>query len=421
MWSDNSKQTSIPTLFNYFLFLLIAISPFIGYLTRTLLDVHFNFATVVVCLVSVYLIFLDKLSFKLPGYTILLAIFMLYTIVSDLVIVEDKFDLKYVYSNLILGSLLIFVIIENTQISHTFFKMLFYVNHAVLLIAFVVIIIQQLYDPLFFVNPVYHNFLESRDYANTRFPSIYSWIHATNAVGLCFIPILGLTIAHHLKHKTKGVFYLYFIGIVVAFISKSRFIMLNYLLLLALIPIYKGFTLGTSLRYFIFFIIFILSIYYGSKTVGIDTDRIINERILERNRGGILEGSASSRFLAFEIFNRLYFEHPIFGKGTFHDTDTEVSQDYELVNMLRGRSSMIHVGYLSLFYYYGIIGGIIYLAFLFMLTRRSYIKSKKNNSWGPFFSVIQFILINLTGVVFNIFFMGMIISFIYQKYYSQGS
>lgn len=374
---------------------------------------------VMACFVSLYLIFLNKMSFKISRYVIFLALFVLYTTISDLFLVETSFNLKYIYSNLIIGSLLILIVIENTNISERFFKIIFYLNHVILFIAFIVILIQQFYDPVFFVNPDFHDVIESRSYSNVRFPSIYSWIGSTNAVGLCFIPVLGLTIAHHLKNNMKGVFYLYSIGIVVAFLSKSRFIMLNYIILFSLIPIYKGFNIYASIKYAFLLLAFLITIYGASKFVGLDTDRIINERILERNKGGMLKGTAGTRVLAFEVFTRLYFDNPIIGKGRLHGFGPEGSRDYELVNLLRGRSSQIHVGYLSLFYYYGIIGGIIFLLFLYMFTKESYIKSKKTNTWGPFFSVIQLLLINLTGVILYIFFMGMVISLIYQRYYDQ--
>lgn len=419
MQIDSSREISFSRLFNYILLGLFVFAPFFGYITRNVLNIYFNYLMVMACFVSLYLIFLNKMSFKLPKYLIFWALFVLYTTLSDLLLVEMSFNLKYIYSNLIIGSLLILLIIENTHISERFFKIIFWMNHAILLIAFIVILIQQFIDPVFFVNPEFHDVIESRSYSNVRLPSIYSWIGSTNAVGLCFMPVLGITIAHHLKNKMKGVFYLYFIGIIVAFLSKSRFIMLNYAILFTLIPIYKGFNIYSTIKYTFLLLAFLFVFYGTSRFAGLDTDRIINERILEKNKGGMLKGTAGTRVLAFKVFSRLYFDNPILGKGKLHGFGPEGSRDYALVNILRGRSSQIHVGYLSLFYYYGIVGGIIFLFFLYMFTRESYIKSKRTNTWGPFFSVIQFILINLTGVMLYIFFMGMVISLIYQKYYDQ--
>jgi hypothetical protein len=90
-----------------------------------------------------------------------------------------------------------------------------------------------------------------------------------------------------------------------------------------------------------------------------------------------------------------------------------------LLHALRGRSSQIHVGYLSLLYYYGLIGGLIYLAFLFSIAKETLRVAKRTFHWGPFFAILQFILTNLTGVVFDLFMMGMVMAIFYHKYYSQ--
>jgi len=417
--SKDYKNIPLPTLYNYGIIFSFVLAPFIGFITRTVFDFYFNYGMIMLCCLSFYFMFMNKLKFRIPPYVIVFLIFVFYTVLSDIIIVNRKIDIKYFYSNYLIGSILILLIIENTKISKKFFDVLFIINHIILFIAFVVIIIQQFGDRLFFVNPEFHQILAERSYSNARLPSIYSWIGSTSALGLCFFPILGLAISHHLKNKYKGVFYLYLIGIVVAFISKSRFIMLNYILLFILIPIYRGISFKLVLRYITIFVIFLFVSYRGSKLIGLDTDRIINERILETNKGGILSGSASTRLLAFDIFNRLYFKTPIFGKGYLHSTWREENRDIELIRLLRGRSSHIHVGYLSLFYYYGLIGGIIFLIFLFFITKETYTGARLTIYWGPFFAILQFLVTNLTGTYLNIFSMGIVIALVYHKYYTQ--
>ncbi len=417
--STGFKNTPLSTLYNYCIIISFVIAPFLGFITRVIFDFYFNYVMIMLCFISIYFIVMNKIEFKIASYVLFFIIFVIYTFFSDIIIVGRKVDFKYFYSNFLIGSVLILLIIENTIISKKFFNLIFILNHVVLFIAFIVIIIQQFGDRLFFVNPEFHQILTERSYSNTRLPSIYSWIGSTSALGLCFFPILGLTISHHLKNKYKGIFYLYLIGIIVAFISKSRFIMLNYILLFALIPIYRGINFKLVLRYLMIFIIFILVSYHGSKFIGLDTDKIINERVLETNKGGILSGTASTRLLAFEIFNRLYFKTPIFGKGRFHSIGDEGIRDNELIRLLRRRSSHIHVGYLSLFYYYGLIGGIIYLLFLFFITKETYKGARLTNCWGPFFAILQFLITNLTGTVLNVFITGIIIALVYHKYYTQ--
>jgi hypothetical protein len=416
---SNIKNTSISYLFNCMIIGLFSIGPFVGYFLKNSLNSGFSYVMLFLCTIGLFLLFADRLYLRIPWYIILLLCFLVYTFISDIVIVNLSIDIKYFYSNLLLGSVLIFLIIENTNISENFFNAIFKLNHIVLFLAFVVIIIQQFSIRTFFVDPEFYHSVLSESYSDSRLSSIYSWFGNVNSIGLCFFPILGLTIAHHLKNNYKGIFYLFFIGAVVAFFSKSRFNMVNYLVLFLLLPIYRGWQIGAFFKYLIVITGAVITLYFGSKAVGLNTDKIVNERILEKQRGGMLSGSAGTRILAFQLFNKLYFEHPIFGKGYFHRSEKGGSKDYELARALRGRSSQIHVGYLSLLYYYGLIGGLIYLLFLISISKETYRVAKKTMQWGPFFAILQFVLTNLTGVVFDLFIMGIVMAMFYHKYYSQ--
>jgi hypothetical protein len=92
-------------------------------------------------------------------------------------------------------------------------------------------------------------------------------------------------------------------------------------------------------------------------------------------------------------------------------------QDYKLRSFLKGHSSQIHVGYLSLFYLYGIVGGILFMIFLFKLLTKLYRESKQTTYWGPYLGVLGFAVANLTLVTFTFFEVGLIVSMIMHKYY----
>ena len=414
-----NKNTPLSNLFYPVIISLFAIGPFIGFFTRSMLDFEYNNVMVVLCILPLPFIYLNSFNLKIPLYLKVMILFMCYTVISDIFIAEKTIDVKYFYSNLVIGSVFILIIIENTFVTEKFFKILFIINHIVLFIAFVVIIIQQFVNILFFVDPTCYQYLLSETYSDTRLPSIYTWVGWISSLGLGFFPILALTISHHLKNNYKGIFYLFLMGAIVAFLSKSRYIYVNYLTLFIMIPIYWGLNWGSFFKYLTIFIIFISALYFGSKVIGLDTDKIINERVLEKNKGGMLAGDAGTRIFAFKVFNKLYFKNPIVGKGYLHSFSAG-SKDYELVRTLQGRSSQIHVGYLSLFYYYGLIGGLIFLAFLFFITRETFISAKMTIYWGPFFAILQFLLTNLTGVRFDVFIMGIVIAMVYHKYYTQN-
>jgi hypothetical protein len=417
--NNSLRNISIPTVYNYFIFFLFSIAPFAAYFTQKYLDLDFNSFMILLCFISVFFIFIDKINFKFPAYFLILLLFVFYTIFSDIYIVGRDFNLKYIWSNHLIGTVLIFLIIENSTLSEKFFNVLFVTNTVILIIAFIVIIIQQFYDPYFFVDSYFYSRQDSLTFSELRLPSIYTWGGSLSSLGLCFVPILGLTIAHYFRNNYNGIIYFFVIGGIVSFLSRYRFIMLNFLLLFLLIPIYRKFQFKRVLLYTIITIVISMGAYYVSKTAGLEIDRLIQERIFEKNRGGVLAGTAGTRIFAFKVFNTLFYQSPIIGKGKFHSSGSDV-RDTELINALHGRSSQIHVGYLSLFYYYGIIGGTIYLLFLLLLTRELFLGARKTSQWGPFFSLLLFITTNLTAVILDMFYLGIIISLLFHKYYMQN-
>ena len=142
-----------------------------------------------------------------------------------------------------------------------------------------------------------------------------------------------------------------------------------------------------------------MGLFIGLKAINVNVDQIVYERILEQNEGGMLHGSAGTRLLAFEIFGKVFPQHPLFGKGKFFRAGG--TNDIELQQLLGGRSYQIHVGYLSLLYYYGIIGGGFYLLFMISLAKKLYRDAKLTNMWAPFLCWLMYVVNNMTDVMFS--------------------
>lgn len=122
-----------------------------------------------------------------------------------------------------------------------------------------------------------------------------------------------------------------------------------------------------------------------------------------------MEGSAGTRILAFKLFFEFYPEKPIFGTGGI--------QTEELIKARAGRTSQIHVGFLSLFYYYGAVGGIFYILFLYHLFKRLHYVARNTRFWGSFFAMMAFVAANMTLVSLDVFKMGVILALVFHKYY----
>ena len=85
--------------------------------------------------------------------------------------------------------------------------------------------------------------------------------------------------------------------------------------------------------------------------------------------------------------------------------------------LIRGRTSQIHVGYLKLFYYYGLVGGLLYLAFLASLMNRMWKIARQSNYWGGFFAILAFVVANLTLVELDLFYHGLLLALIFSNHF----
>jgi len=84
---------------------------------------------------------------------------------------------------------------------------------------------------------------------------------------------------------------------------------------------------------------------------------------------------------------------------------------------LAGRSSQIHVGYLSLFYYYGIIGGGLYILFLYHILKDFYRSARITNMWGPFFGFMSFVIANLSLNYMRPWAIGLLLCLVFKQYF----
>lgn len=364
----------------------------------------------------------DTQSIKFPKYLLFYLLFIFYVFFSEFFKLDRTFEIKYLFSNSLIGGFNFMFIIENISIPKKYYDFILSVSWKILLIAVLVIIFQQAIDPSFFLRMDRGElgFITEANQTESRLFSIYSWSGGFTAIGFSFVPIF-LLIVEHLHRNKKNIIIWIILGLIFSLLTKARWIMLNTLLVFSLFFLNKNLKLKNSLKYIILVPIVVVSSFYILKGVGIDIEGIINTRILESDKRNLNEKTASTRLLAFKAFNELYWDNPFFGKGDikYGMAAPEGKQDYKLSRFLRGRSSQIHVGYLSLFYLYGLVGAILFLSFLFMLLKRLYNDAIKTNVWAPFLGFLGFAVANLTLVSFEFFHMGFIIAFLANKYYTQ--
>jgi O-Antigen ligase len=404
---------------------VLLLGPFLSYFTDESLGHDFLFSVaVIIYFVFAFLILLalaEGAAVNIPLYLWFFLAFTIYTILSDVFIKGKPIDLKYLYSNAYLPAAILMIIIESVHFSERYVKLTLCISLGTVLVSVIVILMQQIVNPQFLANPGLIRMWGASG-VDMRMPSIYSWLSPVS-IGFTFVSLLAVVMDDFLySGKKKSSYFLLFLGFVYSFITKARWILVNCFLLVFLFWQYQQeknrfarslFVVGLSA------LLFWSSVEVLS-SFNVPVANIIEQRYLESRTGGVGTGSSSTRILAFVIFTELFPQHPIFGVGRTGIGSGNVNENPELAAALTGRSSQIHVGYLSLFFYYGIVGGILYLLFVYFLMRRLYMVSKETQRWGAYFAILGFLLANLTLVYLTLYEVGIITSLVYYKYSSQS-
>ena len=200
--------------------------------------------------------------------------------------------------------------------------------------------------------------------------------------------------------------------------------MLNTLLVFVLLFVNHKDKTKQFVKYIVPLTIILPLAFYTSNSVGIDLKSILNDRVLESNRSSLEEKSAGTRILAIKAFNKFYWKNPIFGQGDIKygmggNDGHKSRQSYELRSFLDGRSSQIHIGYLSLFFLYGLIGAFFFLSFMYYLFKKLFKDARMTKFWAPLLGFAGFAIANLTLVTFTVFHMGLIIMLYVNKFHTQ--
>ena len=353
-----------------------------------------------------------------PRYVLFYLLFVLYDLFGNYVLLDREFKIKYLFANQYIGAFNIMLIVENVVFSKLFYNKIIKYSKIILIFAFVVILIQEAINANFFVRTDLVNESRIVGGSESRLSSIYSWI-GQNSSGFGFVPIF-LLIVEYLKKNQKKILVWILIGIVFAFLTKARWIMVNALFVFVLLLVEHKDKVKQFFKYLLIIPILAFGTYLALNSVGINTEAIIKDRILESDKKDISKKSAGTRLLAIKVFDKVFWDNPILGRGNVkYGLGGDGKQDYKLKKALGGHSSQIHVGYLSLLYIYGIIGSFFFLGFLFLLLKRLYNEGKVTGIWAPFLGILGLAFANLTMVYFSLLEMGFIIVLVASRFYKQ--
>lgn len=387
--------------------ILLPFFPLWGWLWITITKTPFSLAVGAGLIpVALYLLIFNRK--RLPLYLIFFILFTAYHFASVFVnntFPEDSSKIYFLISDQNLIACLFFIIIE-----HSIFDSKFLINLTRLLLVTVaislVVSIIQIKIPSFFFNSFLDPDLGYLD--ESRCSSIYSWI-SLNSLGITF-PVL-IAILTNIFHKSKPILvFLIISGIVVSFLSKARYVMISCIVVLSQLFLNTRISMIRKASMVAILLIGIYFINIGANSIGYNINDVVENRILEKDND---MGSAKARIKSYEVFLIAFPENPWFGVGP------ETRKD--VVDMLDGSAPLIHIGYLSYLYFYGIVGFLILLTAIYFLLRYAWDIGKKHNFWGAFYGLISLLIANLTFVYFNFSEMGIIVSLIYLRYFRYKS
>ncbi|MBS1573965.1 MAG: hypothetical protein JST09_01575 [Bacteroidetes bacterium] len=347
---------------------------------------------------------------RLPIYLICFFIFTIYHLFSKYLNNLIPKDLStfgfYSLDNNVLACLFLFIV-ENTDFEEWFIKKM---NKAIFFVIILTLLISliQIKDVTFFISPLIIEDESSAFFFEAgRNYSIYSWI-SLNSLGITFPILVSILLNEYIDEK-KTFLTVVLSLIVVSFLTKTRYVMVSALIVLSQLFLTAKFTLKKKIYYLTGIIIGIILLVGTASSLGVDIQKVIDDRILEKGIAlNEAESSAGARLTSLKVFLIKYPEHPWVGVGP-HTRDDVLA--------LLGGIPAIHIGYLSYLYFYGVIGCFFLFLALFFLLRDAWRAGKRYQFWGSFYGILAFCLANLTFVFFDLSESGIIIAAIYLRFY----
>ena len=392
-------------LLQFVLILLFPFYPIWAWLFNFITNKNISNFINLLWLLLVALLLLNKNN-RFPKYLIFLIFFTAYNLGSVYIydlLPEATTWFKYILSDVNISACAIFFIIENVEFEDWFYNKM---NRNILIIIFISLIVSliQIKNPYFFFDMEMDKEME---YAGEgRIFSIYSWI-SLNTLGITF-PILIAIMISVIETKKKAFPLVIISSLIVAFLSMARYVMISTIIALSQLITTSTISLRRKAYYVLILLFSLIILINVGEKYGVNIQEIVNDRILEKNSETEM-GSAMARVTSYYVFLVKFPEHPWFGVGPKTRDD--------VVQLLGGEAPLIHVGYLSYLYFYGIVGSLFLFLSLFYLLRRAWYIGKKIKFWGSFFGLITFCFANVTLVYFNLSEMGLVLAVIYLRVY----
>jgi hypothetical protein len=394
----------------YLFLILLPFYPLWAFFAYSLTKRNIGIFTILI-FIPLVIYYLATKKIRIPTYLILFMLFTAYHLGSIFVnnLTPPNINLfYYILSDIHLLACMILLVVENTEFEDWFIEMMNKFIFLIVMLSLVVSMIQIKFvtffvSPEITQNPATLTYIEQH-----RNFSIFSWINI-NSLGVTFPILISILLSFADKNRRSFPFIILG-GIIVSFLTKARYVMISTIIVISQL----FFGTKIELRRKIYLILMILALFtiliVLANAYNYDIQQVISNRILEKRTGG---QSAGARIASYYVFLEVFPAHPLFGVGP--------QTGYDVLQMLKGITTSIHIGYLSFLYFYGIFGFSLLLGSLFFLLRNSWIVGKKHLYWGSFYGFLSFCFANTTFTYFNFNEVGVVLAILYLRYYLDKS
>lgn len=353
------------TIINLYIFL-----PFIGFISYNILGFGPEIILLSVLLFIMYNNLVLEYNTNVPRYAKIYSIFAVAVFFSKYFIDGQNlaFDANFRNYLILVSVLLSMILFENITINKNHIRKIIQYLKLLIVVSLIVSFIQY-FNEDFFLNK---SLLEKSEYsdidfAERRILSIFSWVTNINLMVFSLPIILNIILGwEYITYdgKIKSYWIIAAVGMI-CILSQSRNFLLLYFIVVGYY-MYKTFTL----RNFLFFFSGLFFAVISMTLINFNFDNYLSQRLL-----------SETYITRIDAFYAFIYTFPL---NFFWGTGGVVTD--ELINFY-GRQTRLHNGYLAIFYYYGLIGGITYLLYLtsmYFRLNKCYSKSSINISMITF-------------------------------------
>jgi hypothetical protein len=406
---ENSNIYSIRFWAHWYFFVLV-LAPFICFIDYYTVDQGFDkiYGATIIMLALLVLIGKGTDGSVFRDYLLVGLLLAFYYTTWDILLWQGRVVRKGIFYefflNRTLHTIAVLYVVDNILFSRKLIDALVFTMKGMIVIGAVVSLLQVIYDPFLFTPYKFEHMMLryawSASPLHVRRLSVFGFSNV-NDIGVSFLPVMALITGYEVKEKGKIPVVMLLLGFFIAVVNNSRYIQLGFFVAAAPALLYQGRIIRNSLVALLGLIAMVIMMGFVLHLIGYDVGRYVEERLLDE--------SGESRLLALDVFARFFPDAPFFGTGQ-HLTQ-------EVVVALAGRSSQIHVGYLSHLFSYGIVGTSLALFFWGLIASRLWKVARRTGFYGSFFGFMIFLWANVTMVYFWIFTFGLALCYLFSSYY----